>query len=149
MIETRLANEFDISDIVEFQINMAKEIEGLELDKETVNNGVISVFKDPQKGKYYVAVDSDKIIASLLITHEWSDWRNSWVYWIQSVFVITEYRGQGIFKQLYNHILSIVADNDEVSGLRLYVDISNIDARKVYTKIGMNGDHYQVFEWMK
>ncbi len=149
MIETRLANEFDASKIIEFQINMAKETEGLELNKKTVNDGVISVFRDPQKGKYYVAVDGDEIVASLLITHEWSDWRNNWVYWIQSVFVIANYRGQGVFKKMYNHILAIVVDNDEVSGLRLYVDNTNVDARKVYTKIGMNGDHYQVFEWMK
>jgi len=149
MIETRLANEFDASEIVEFQIKMAYETEKLVLDRNTVVSGVISVFRDPQKGKYYVAVDNDIIVASLLITHEWSDWRNSWIYWIQSVFVTTKYRGQGVFKQMYNYILSSVKENDSVSGIRLYVDITNLAARNVYSKIGMNGDHYQVFEWMK
>jgi len=149
MIEIRLANEFDALVISEFQIKMADETENYKLDKEIVTKGVNSVFRDPQKGKYYVATDKDIIVASLLITHEWSDWRNSWVYWIQSVYVLSEKRGQGIFKQMYNHILNVVKNNSEVAGLRLYVDINNFAARNVYSKIGMNGDHYQVFEWMK
>ncbi|MFK5857245.1 MAG: GNAT family N-acetyltransferase [Bacteroidota bacterium] len=149
MIKIRLASKFDVPVISKFQIEMAKETENYDLDKDTVDKGVISVFRDPQKGKYYIATDEDKIIASLLITHEWSDWRNSWVYWIQSVYVITEKRGQGVFKMMYNHILEYVKNNNEVAGLRLYVDIKNTAARNVYGKIGMNGDHYQVFEWMK
>ncbi len=149
MIEIRLASEFDVADITEFQIKMAYETENIKLEHNTVTKGVASVFRDPQKGKYYVAIEDGKIISSLLITHEWSDWRNSWVYWIQSVYVIPEKRGQGVFKQMYNHILDAVNNNSEVAGLRLYVDISNLAARKVYKKIGMNGDHYQVFEWMK
>ncbi len=149
MIHTRLSNEYDALVIAEFQLKMAKETEGLELDKSTVNNGVISVYRDPHKGKYYVATEEDKIIASLLITREWSDWRNNWVMWLQSVYVLPEKRGMGIFKQMYNYILAQVNDSVEVAGLRLYVDMKNIAAREVYTNLGMNGDHYQVFELMK
>jgi len=148
MIEIRLANKFDSPAITEFQIKMAFETEKIKLDTNIVTKGVISVFLDPQKGKYFVATENNKIISSLLITHEWSDWRNNWVYWIQSVYVLPEKRGRGIFKQMYNHILEIV-NNSEVAGLRLYVDVSNLSARKVYAKMGMDGNHYQVFEWMK
>lgn len=149
MVHIRLSNKYDAPVIAEFQIKMAKETEGLQLDKNTVNNGVISVFRDPQKGKYYVAACKDEIIATMLITQEWSDWRNCWVYWMQSVYVLPEKRGLGIFKQMYEHILKQVNESNEVAGLRLYVDMKNLGARKVYTRLGMNGDHYQVFEWMK
>jgi len=149
MIHTRLSNKYDASVITDFQIKMAKETEGLELDTNTVKNGVLSVYRDPNKGKYYVATEKDIIVASMLITREWSDWRNSCVFWLQSVYVIPEKRGKGIFKQMYHHILKQVNENNDVAGLRLYVDMKNISAREVYTKLGMNGDHYQVFEWMK
>lgn len=149
MIRTRLSYEYDAPTIAEYQLKMAKETEGLILDKESVIEGVASVYRDPYKGKYYVATEDDEIIASLLITQEWSDWRNNWVIWLQSVYVIPEKRGMGIFKQMYNYILAQANESDEVAGLRLYVDIKNIAAREVYTKLGMNGDHYQVFEYMK
>jgi predicted GNAT family acetyltransferase len=149
MIDIRLANKFDSLAIAEFQICMAKETENLKLDKDTVNKGINALFSDPEKGKYYVADDNGKPVASMLITYEWSDWRNSWIYWIQSVYVLPEYRKKGIFKLMYNHIVDSITDNNKVSGLRLYVDTTNAIARKVYSNIGMNGDHYQVFEWMK
>jgi len=149
MIHTRLSNEHDAPVIAEFQIEMAKETEDLDLERTTVADGVFSVFRDPQKGKYYVATEKDEIVASMLITQEWSDWRNSWVYWLQSVYVIPEKRGLGIFKQMYEYIRKQVVESNEVAGIRLYVDMKNSGARKVYTKLGMNGEHYQVFEWMK
>jgi len=149
MIHTRPSNEYDAPVISDFQVKMARETESLNLDIDTVYKGVTSVFKDSRKGKYYIATEENKIVASMLITYEWSNWRNNWVYWLQSVYVLPEKRGQGIFKQMYEYILLQVQENDEVAGLRLYVDISNIAAREVYNKLGMNGDHYQVFEWMK
>ncbi len=149
MIQVRLSNEYDKTVIAKFQIKMANETEQLELDKDTVNKGVESVFRDHQKGKYYVATENDVIVASMLITYEWSDWRNNWVFWLQSVYVLSEKRGKGIFKQMYEYIIKQVNESDEVVGLRLYVDMKNIAAREVYAKLGMDGDHYQVFEWMK
>ena len=149
MIQTNLAGEYDAQVIAGFQVKMARETEGLELDINTVNDGVLAVFRDPQKGKYYVAYSDEEIIASLLITKEWSDWRNNWVYWLQSVYVLPEKRGLGVFKQMYEYIIKQISANNDVAGLRLYVDLNNSGAREVYTKLGMNGDHYQVFEWMK
>jgi GNAT superfamily N-acetyltransferase len=149
MISIRLANEGDTKAIVEFQLSMALESENLELDHETLHNGVHAVFLDPQKGKYFLAVDNEKIIASLMLTPEWSDWRNQWVFWIQSVYVEPAYRRRGVFKKMYEHIKEMVWHDDDTAGLRLYVDVSNKNAVEVYKAIGMDGDHYTVFEWMK
>lgn len=149
MMQIKLANEEDRFLIARFQIKMAKETEDLSLDNEIVNNGVMSVFQDPHKGKYIVAEINDKIVASLLLTYEWSDWRNSLVLWIQSVYVLPEMRGKGIFRNLYKYVKKIAAEDKNVSGIRLYVNKSNKKAMGVYNAIGMNGEHYKVFEWMK
>lgn len=149
MLQIRLSNEIDYQQIVAFQLAMAKETEGIELDKQIVEEGVRSVYRDPQKGKYYVAVKNEKIVGSLMLTPEWSDWRNNWVMWIQSVYIIPEMRRKGVFKKMYDHIVESVSSNQDVAGLRLYVDTSNINAINVYTRLGMNGDHYKLFEKMK
>jgi len=84
-----------------------------------------------------------------MLTPEWSDWRNCWVMWIQSVYILPEFREIGVFKSMYNYVLENVAMSDDVSGLRLYVDRTNLKAIQVYKKMGMDGNHYQLFEWMK
>jgi ribosomal protein S18 acetylase RimI-like enzyme len=149
MIQIRLSNEYDSGVIVGFQKAMAKETEGINLDSETVKEGVLSVFRDPQKGRYFVATDDDKVVGSLMLTPEWSDWRNCWVMWIQSVYILPEYRQKGIFRKMYKYILDHEGKSRDVSGIRLYVDKTNKRAISVYEKLGMNGEHYQLFEWMK
>ncbi len=149
MVQVRLSNEYDGEQIIRFQIEMAMETEGVNLDPELVRDGVLSVYRDHNKGKYYVAVENEKVIGSLMLTPEWSDWRNCWVMWIQSVYVLPEYRGKGIFKKMYNHIIENVGKSEDVSGIRLYVDKTNINAIRVYENLGMDGEHYQLFEWMK
>jgi len=149
MVQIRLASEEDQQTIADFQMKMARETEALQLEPALVTIGVLSVLRDPEKGKYFVAEEDGSIIASLLITFEWSDWRNKWVLWIQSVYVIQEYRKQGVFKTMYEHIQAWAQKDDTVAGLRLYVDKTNQRAIKVYQNLGMNGEHYQVFEWMK
>jgi ribosomal protein S18 acetylase RimI-like enzyme len=92
----------------------------------------------------------DKNIAgSLMITPEWSDWRGCWIWWIQSVFTLPIYRKQGVYKALYDFVMHEVENNNEIGGIRLYVDKTNHTAQKVYNHLGMNGEHYQLFEWMK
>lgn len=139
----------DIPKIVEFQIAMAKETESLDLDKITVKKGVRAVFEDSSKGWYFVATMDDKLIASTLLTPEWSDWRNGVVYWMQSVYVLPEYRGKKVFSKMYDHIQKIAMKDGKIMGLRLYVDKTNHKAQKVYEKLGMDGSHYKLFEWMK
>lgn len=114
-----------------------------------LSQGVKQVFAQPASGFYLVAQLNDQIVGSLMVTYEWSDWRNRQIYWIQSVYIIPEYRRRGIYRSLYNHVVSLAKQSDDVGGIRLYVDRTNTNAQQVYSKLGMNGDHYQVFEWMK
>lgn len=143
------AHKSHIARIVDFQVAMALETENLELSGETVQRGVQAVFDDPSKGKYLVAMANREIVATTLLTPEWSDWRNGFVYWIQSVYVLPGYRDQRIFATMYEHIKELVMQDDHLLGLRLYVDKTNEQAQKVYEKLGMNGEHYKLFEWMK
>lgn len=149
MITVRPATFDDASAIIDFQLNMAMETESLTLDHPTVTRGVHAVFEDSTKGSYYVAVDDKKIIGSLMTTYEWSDWRCGTVIWIQSVFIVKDYRGQGVYKKLYQYIQQLVTPESGYRGIRLYVDKTNLPAQRVYEKMGMNGEHYQVYEWMK
>ncbi|MCD6201418.1 MAG: GNAT family N-acetyltransferase [Bacteroidales bacterium] len=149
MITIRPGTPTDIETIAGFQIAMALETENLQLDEPTVLAGVRNVFHKPELGKYFVAEKNKEVVASLLITYEWSDWRNGTFYWIQSVYVKPEHRGRGVFKVMYLHIKEMVLTDDKVFGIRLYVDKSNHRARQVYEKLQMNGDHYDLYEWMK
>ena len=144
----REARRQDAPNIVDFQLKMALETEGLHLDAPTVQKGVAAVFEDAAKGAYYVAEADGQVIASLMITREWSDWRHGWVWWFQSVYVLPEFRKQGVFAAMYQHIKSRVIHSEDVRGLRLYVDKRNLPAQGVYTRQGMNGSHYLTYEWM-
>ena len=139
----------DIPAIIDFQQKMAWETERVRLDSAVLTEGVKNLFLDATRGKYYVAEEGGAIVGSLMTTYEWSDWRNGTVLWIQSVYIIESHRGKGIYKQLYEHIQQLVKKSSDVRGIRLYVDKTNKPAQKVYEKLGMNGEHYQVFEWMK
>ena len=149
MVKIRKATVDDAGIIAGFQTAMAWETESFALNTESVTNGVKAVFSDKSKGQYFVAELNRKVIASLLVTSEWSDWRNKYVWWIQSVYILPEHRGKKIFSRLYNHVKNLVEADNHAAGLRLYVDLSNKHALKVYKAVGMNGDHYRLFEWMK
>ncbi|GIW92262.1 MAG: N-acetyltransferase GCN5 [Pirellulaceae bacterium] len=145
----RQAHPDDIPALVEFQIALAWESESLVLDRNTVHRGVSAVFEDSSKGQYLVAhaADPSRLIGSLLLTYEWSDWRNGCVIWIQSVYVVPEWRRRGVFRTLYRYVQEQVASRPPYVGIRLYVDTRNTVAQKVYRQLGMRGDHYQVWEW--
>jgi GNAT superfamily N-acetyltransferase len=148
-IQYREADRGDASTIINFQLAMAAETEDLELDVDVTTNGVYAVFDEPSRGRYFVAEGADYTVASLLITYEWSDWRNGLVWWIQSVYVVPPFRKQGVYAGLYSYIRELIAGDESVRGIRLYVDERNTAAQQVYTRLGMNGEHYRVFEWMK
>ena len=139
----------DLATIIDFQFRMAIETEDLTLDRATVTHGAKAVFSDPSKGKYYVAEQNGQVIGCLMTTFEWSDWRNGNVLWIQSVYIDKRFRGQGVFRKLYTFVQALASNDPEVKGIRLYVDKQNKTAQQVYQRIGMNGDHYLVYEWMK
>jgi ribosomal protein S18 acetylase RimI-like enzyme len=148
-IQIRKAKESDLVTIVDFQLAMALETENLLLDKSIVEKGVLAAFNDSAKGQYFITEIDGAIAASLMITFEWSDWRNGMVYWIQSVYVKENFRRLGIYRKMYTHIQDLVNKAENVRGIRLYVDKTNIRAQKTYENTGMNGEHYQLFEWMK
>lgn len=148
-IGTRDATITDAPSIVEFQEAMARETESIDLDAEVVTRGVRAVFDQPSRGRYFVAEAEGEVIASLLITYEWSDWRNGNVWWIQSVYVRPEFRRRGVYAQMYDQVKAMVEGDASVRGIRLYVDRRNTPAQDVYRRCGMNGEHYLVFEWMK
>ncbi len=150
MITVRSATAEDVNYLVQFQMNMAMETEGVQLDKLILTEGIKQLFEDPSKGKYYIAEADGKVAGCLMTTYEWSDWRCGNVLWIQSVYIETPYRGKGVYKKLYEYIKNLVTKpGSEYRGIRLYVDKTNKDAQQVYEKLGMNGEHYQVYEWMK
>ncbi len=143
------AQLIDWQTIANFQVLMAKETEDIDLDWKTVSKGVKAIFDNPGLGQYFLAESNGKIVASLMTTFEWSDWRNGMVWWLQSVFILPEFRRMGVFRKMYDYVQQQVLQNESVSGIRLYVDTSNHGARKTYKAVGMDGEHYQLFEWMK
>ena len=145
----REATPGDIETIATFQITMAEETEQLHLDPEVCTAGVRAILNDVSLGCYYVAETNGQVVASALITYEWSDWRNGRVWWIQSVYVLPDKRKQGVYSGFYVYLQNLAHADDGVRGIRLYVDRRNKLAQQAYTRLGMNGDHYQVFEWMK
>jgi ribosomal protein S18 acetylase RimI-like enzyme len=145
----RAARPDDAPLILELQLRMARETEDLELDRETVRGGVEAVFSDPRKGAYWVADRGGQVVGCLLTTFEWSDWRNGIVLWIQSVYVVPEERGRGVYRALYEHLKGRVEADPGLKGIRLYVDKRNTDAQRVYERLGMTREHYDTFEWLK
>jgi len=148
-LQIRAATPEDAPALVDFQLRMARETEELELDRATVTRGVAAVFADPGKGAYWVAGRDGRVVASLLTTYEWSDWRDGVVLWIQSVYVIPEERGRGAYRALYEHLRRRVEESPDLKGIRLYVDKRNAAAQGVYERLGMTREHYELFEWMK
>lgn len=134
--------------IVNSQLKMALETENLKLDYDTVFNGVSSVVTRKELGTYYVGLVDDELASCLFTTYEWSDWRSKGVLWIQSVYVSEDFRKQGLYSKMYEHIKSIVASDKDLAGIRLYVDKTNHNAIKVYQRLGMSAEHYELYEWM-
>lgn len=148
-MNVRRARADEAQHIIDFQIDMARETEDVALDPNIITPGVKAVFADESKGWYFVAELEGQIAGSLLITFEWSDWRNGMILWIQSVFVAKEFRGRGVYRALYEHIQSLVNSSDDYAGIRLYVDKTNTNALQVYEKLGMDSQHYGMCEWIK
>ena len=149
VFNVRPARRSDYKAIVEFQLAMALETEQLQLDSKVVNKGVSEVFRRPELGCYYVAEADEQIIASLLTTYEWSDWRCGQVIWLQSVYVLPQWRRQGVFRAMYGFIRDLVMADPAYKGIRLYVERNNRSAQEVYRSMGMEDHHYRMWEWMR
>ena len=146
-ITLRAARPDDAQTIADFNTAMAWETEHLRLDPPTVLAGVRAALADPAKALYFVADVAGRVGAQLMITHEWSDWRNGDIWWIQSVYVHPDFRRRGLFRLRYQHAATL-AKQQGAAGLRLYVEKENTDAQRTYASLGMETTHYLVMEEM-
>lgn len=145
-ITIRLAEPADAEFLVRGNASMALETEHLSLDLDRLRDGVHALFDDPSRGLYYIADVDGRRAGQMMITYEWSDWRNGVFWWIQSVWVEPELRGRGIFKALYAHVEALARAREGVCGLRLYVEQDNHRAQATYERCGMTRTAYQMFE---
>jgi GNAT superfamily N-acetyltransferase len=142
-----MASPADLEVIVAANLALAAESEQLQLAPAILREGVRQLLDGLQAGRYWVAELDGRVVGQLLITFEWSDWRNRVVWWIQSVYVEPGVRGTGVFRAMYEYARR-EARSAGAAGLRLYVDTTNTRAQAVYAALGMKGEHYKVFEEM-
>jgi ribosomal protein S18 acetylase RimI-like enzyme len=145
-LKIRKARLTDAAIIADFNTRLAWETEKLKLDAPTIRRGVRAVLSDATKGIYFVAEVEGAVVGQLLITYEWSDWRNGNFWWIQSVYVAAEHRQSGVFRSLFAHLQKLTQTRRDVCGLRLYVEKNNDRAQSSYTKLGLAKTHYEMFE---
>jgi GNAT superfamily N-acetyltransferase len=146
-IYIRYGEEMDAPILAGFQLRMAEETEDFQLEEEVVAEGVLQLIRDRSKGFYLVAEnEGEDVVGCLIITYEWSDWRNGWIWWIGSLYVERIYRKQGIFRMLLDRVVELSKEQD-IKALRLYVDNENQPARKAYLRSGFKQSNYEVFEY--
>lgn len=145
-ITIRIATAADIAIIAANNSAMAEETEGRRLDAETLRSGVSRLLSDSTRGVYYLAERDGNVVGQLLITREWSDWRDGWFWWIQSVYVTPDARRQGVYRALHEHVHAEARKRPDVCGIRLYVDQDNARAQQVYERLGMKRSGYRLYE---
>ena len=132
--------------VAEFNRRLARESEGKALDPAVLAAGVAAVLADARKGLYFLAEQDQTVLGQIMVTFEWSDWRNGWIWWIQSVYVRPEARRQGVFRALFRHVHQMARQDPGVIGLRLYVERDNHAAQEVYQRLGLGRTSYLVME---
>jgi GNAT superfamily N-acetyltransferase len=145
-VHIRRATAADAELIASYNAAMALETEHLELPLQRLLDGVRAVLSDPGKGFYLLAEADGSVAGQMMITYEWSDWRNGVFWWIQSVYVAPPWRRRGVFRSLYSHALEAARAAGDVCGLRLYVEAANATARRTYEELGMAKTVYEMFE---
>ena len=145
-INIRVAQPADVKLLVKFNQLMAWETEQKQLDEDILTKGVSALIVDENKGFYLVAEQNDIVVGSLMVTTEWSDWRNGVFWWVQSVYITPDFRRQGIYAQLYAQVKILAAQQHNVCGFRLYVEKENLIAQKTYESLGMQPTHYLMYE---
>ena len=144
-ISIRPATLDDLGTIIDFSARLAAESEGIDLDREVLAAGIGSALEDSSRARYFLAEMAGEVAGQLMITYEWSDWRNGMFIWIQSVYVRAENRRKGVFKALYDHVIEL-ASSPGYCGVRLYVHDGNTSARETYLRLGMVEPGYTVLE---
>lgn len=142
----RRAIATDAPILIEYNARLAQESEHKMLDRDILTAGVAAVLADPTRGLYFVYENEGVVVGQVMITTEWSDWRNGWIWWIQSVYVRHEDRRTGVFRALYEHVEKTAREDGGVVGLRLYVERDNMAAQETYLRLGMERTGYLVLE---
>jgi len=145
-VSVRRAALADAPVIMEFNLRLAQETENKVLLPDVLRAGVTAGLTDANKGYYFVAEEDGIVLGMIMVTFEWSDWRNGWFWWIQSVYVRGDARRKGVFRRLYAHVYQCARDTSQVIGLRLYVEKHNLPAQQAYFQSGMKEAGYLVFE---
>lgn len=145
-ITVRLAREEDAAELVDFNLEMAWETEKKRLSRETVQRGVENLLREPRYGFYVVAEVPGRLAGGLMVTYEWTDWRDGLFWWIQSVYVKPEFRGQKVYSRLYRFLQDQARKNPQIRGFRLYVEAENSQARQIYRHLGMKETRYVLYE---
>jgi ribosomal protein S18 acetylase RimI-like enzyme len=142
----RRATPADASVVVEYNLRLAEESEGKTLDRVLLTAGVSAGLADTGKALYFVAEEGNAVLGQMMITTEWSDWRNGWMWWIQSVYVRADARRRGVFRALFEHVHRLARADPQVIGLRLYVERDNHAAQQTYLRLGMEWTSYRILE---
>ena len=144
-LRVREASMADINALVEFNSAMALETEQKTLDPRVLSAGVAAVLAEPKRGFYLVAEDDRNVVGCLMITYEWSDWRNGDWWWLQSVYVRPDFRRHGVFRALYAEVERLAQARSDVAGVRLYVERENQRAQRTYASLGLREEHYCMY----
>lgn len=147
-IEIRDARPADQALVVDFNSRLADETEGKTLDKALVEPGVAAILADARKGRYWIALVDGEPAGQIMVTYEWSDWRNGMLWWVQSVYIPAKFRRQGVFSALYAHVESLVRADPVACGIRLYVEKGNQRAQDTYRNLSFTEPGYLVMETM-
>lgn len=142
----RNATPDDVERMADWAVAMAWETEKKKLDGDTVRRGIRAVFALPGRGRYFIAERGGQPAGTLMITYEWSDWRDGEWWWIQSVYVAPEHRRQGVYAALYAHVKQAAETSADACGLRLYVEHHNANAQRTYESLGMVDAGYRMYE---
>lgn len=145
-VDIRLAQAHDAELLAAWAQAMALETEHKHLDADTVLKGVQAGIADARRARYFIAMSGEKPVGTLMLTTEWSDWRNGDWWWIQSVYVHPEFRRKGVFQSLYRHVKHMAEQAKDVCGLRLYVEHENRNAQRTYESLGMEDAGYRMME---
>jgi|DewCreStandDraft_4_1066084.scaffolds.fasta_scaffold65989_3 GNAT superfamily N-acetyltransferase len=150
MLIVRDAREDDVDKLVSFSAAMARETEGRQLDLDRLRRGTLSLLRSPQYGFFRVAelreAEVRTVVGQLMITYEWSDWRDGVFWWIQSVYVDPAWRRQGVFRRMHESVLASAKSRPDVCGVRLYVEAKNVVAQEAYRRVGLTPSSYALFE---
>jgi ribosomal protein S18 acetylase RimI-like enzyme len=145
-INIRDAKPSDAGVIADFNNRLAEETESRSLAQDLIGPGVEALLSDQTKGRYWVAELDDKIIGQIAVSYEWSDWRNGMLWWIQSVYIHSSQRRKGVYSKLYRHVESLAQTDENVIGIRLYLEKDNERAQSTYEKLGMGMTNYRIMQ---